>query len=166
MNKLYKIIIFALLAVCVSFANAQNIKTLMAKASKGDASSQLLLGVCYKEGSQIAKNDSLAFYWLNRSARQGLAEAQVVLGHCYKEGVGVEKDSTKALELYKLAASCESSLAFDALGDCYYYGIAVKRDIIRARYYYSKAANRGYKKSKMKYDKIRFLKDDDPLIEF
>ncbi|MGP1515503.1 MAG: tetratricopeptide repeat protein [Bacteroidales bacterium] len=164
MHFVLKNIIFVGILLYFGLINAQNINQLMAKAKKGDPSSQLFLGLCYQEGRSVQKNDSLAIYWLNKSARQGLSEAQVMLANCYKEGRGVEKDSIKAFELYEQASWSGGSLSLDAMGDCYYYGIGVQRDVIRARYYYSKAAKRGFKKSKIKYDKIRFKKDEDELL--
>ena len=162
----FKKIILGLIVLSFGSLNAQTFKLLEAKAKKGDPSSQMFLGLLYQEGKQVEKSDSLAVYWFEKSSRQGLAEAQVMLGNCYREGKGVEKDSSKAYELYEQASFCGASLALDALGDCYYYGIGVERDVIRARYYYAQAAQRGYKKSKMKYDTIRFKKDEDELIFF
>ena len=166
MKIAYKSLIITTLLFCFFNADAQYTKVLMQKADKGDPSAQMFLGLCYQEGNGVEKNDSLAVYWFEKSARKGLSEAQVMLGNCYRYGKGVEKDSTKAFELYEQASWCGGSLGLDALGDCYYYGIAVERDVIRARYYYSKAAERGYKKSKIKYNKIRFKKDEDELIFF
>lgn len=158
------IIVVAMLCV-VSVVYSQSANYYMQKAKKGDPTAQMFLALCYQQGKGVEKNDSLAVYWLERSSRQGLSESQVLLGHCYREGRGVKADSTKAFELYENASWSESSLSFDALGDCYYYGIGTTRDVIRSRYYYSKAAKRGYKKSKLKYEKIRFKKDEDAVID-
>lgn len=153
------------LLFATTLINAQSVEQLKAKAKKYDPAARLYLGLLYQEGKRVEQNDSLAAYWFQKAANQGLAEAQVLLGNCYREGRGVEKDTLKAFALYEMAAGCDASLAMDALGDCYYYGIAVERDVIRARYYYNLAAKKGYKKAKIKYDKIRFKKDEDAIIE-
>jgi len=165
MKRIIRNIILLMLLFVTCNANAQTTKQLIKKAQKGDPTAQMFLGLCYQEGKGIEQNDSLAVYWFRRSSNQGLSESQVLLGNCYRNGRGVEKDSIKAFELYENASWSEGSLAFDALGDCYYYGIGTRRDIIRARYYYQKAAKRGYKKSKIKYEKIRFCKEEDPLMD-
>lgn len=166
-NEFLKIIFFIIFSIyCALTGCSQSLSLLKNKAMSGDAGSQMFLGLCYQEGKQVEKNDSLAVYWFEKSARQGLAEAQVMLGNCYREGIWVQKDSVKAYELYEQASWCGASLALDALGDCYYYGIGVERDVIRARHFYSRAATRGYAKSKMKFSKIRYEKQDDIPIEF
>lgn len=161
-----KIIVTVLIVLFANSIQSQTAQQYMAGAKKGDPCSQMFLALCYQEGKGVAKDDSVAVYWLEKSSRQGLAESQVILGNCYREGKGVEKDSVKAFELYEQASWCGASLGLDAMGDSYYYGIGVERDVIRARHYYALAAKKGYKKSKMKYDRIRFAKDDDAVIEF
>lgn len=159
------IIILLFLTLCSVGCYSQRASQYRHKAQRGDAAAQMFLGMCFEQGNGCQKSLDSAFYWYKRASNLGLAEAQVLLGNCYKEGRGCTKDSALAFEWYHTASLCESSLGLDAMGDCYYYGIGVQRDVIRARYYYNKAAGRGFRKSKIKYDKIRHKKDEDALID-
>ena len=166
MNLHIKTIILISFVIVCSLLFAQKTSYYKIKAKKGDASSQMFLGLCFEGGKGCEKNMDSAFYWYKRAAKSGLAEAQVLLGNCYREGKGCQKDSVQALQWYQTAAWCESSLGLDAMGDVYYYGIGTERDVIRARYYYNKAANKGNKKSKQKYTQIRYEKQDAIPKEF
>ena len=52
-------------------------------AERGDAESQLYLGVMYLFGKGVPKDDGQAIIWWRKAAEQGLAEAQVQLGIMY-----------------------------------------------------------------------------------
>ena len=159
-------IIFASALIAFCFCNAQKASDYKRKAEQGDASSQMVLGICFKDGKGTTQDYQQAVYWFEKAAKQGLSEAQVLLGDCYRYGTGVEKDSLKAYQLYETAVMCGASMALDAMGDSYYYGIGVERDVIRARHYYMRAMQRGFKKSKAKYEKIRNASQDGEILDF
>lgn len=77
---------------------------LLAKAEGGDAGAQFLVGRSYFRGEGIAKDDSLALVWLQKSAEQGNAEAMDGLGYLYLTGAGVAADEKTALSWYARAA--------------------------------------------------------------
>ena len=58
----------------------------------GNAHVQNALGVCYKYGRGVAKDDAEAVKWYRKSAEQGNVRAQTQLGLCYENGEGVEKN--------------------------------------------------------------------------
>ncbi len=74
-------------------------------AQEGHPVAQYNLGVCYKNGLNIQKDESLAFFWYLKSAEQGYAMAQYSTGLCYEQGIGVEKDMEQALSWYLKAAN-------------------------------------------------------------
>ena len=67
-----------------------------AKAEKGEAEGQCLLGVCYYFGDGVAQDFTMAVKWYRKAAEQGHAGAQSNLGVCYHEGNGVTKDKRRS----------------------------------------------------------------------
>ena len=43
------------------------------------AKAQLFLGICYKDGTGVGKNDEQALHWVQEAAKQGEPDAQKVL---------------------------------------------------------------------------------------
>lgn len=71
------------------------------RAQKGDAASQLIVGMRYLE----LRNYDQALHWLEKSAAQGNVEAQMYLGDAYARGKGVSIDLVKAHMWLSLAAA-------------------------------------------------------------
>ncbi|MEP0743983.1 MAG: tetratricopeptide repeat protein [Anderseniella sp.] len=71
------------------------------RAQKGDAASQLIIGMRYLE----LRNYDQALYWLEKSAAQGNVEAQMYLGDAYARGKGVSVDFVEAHKWLSLAAA-------------------------------------------------------------
>lgn len=71
------------------------------RAQKGDAASQLIVGMKYIE----LQNYGQALHWLKKSAAQGNVEAQMYLGDAYARGKGVSIDLIKAHMWLSLAAA-------------------------------------------------------------
>jgi len=81
-----------------------------AKAEKGDAESQRLIGGAFHFGHLgVAKDDVEAAKWYLKAAEQGLREAQLFLGMFYAEGLGVAKDEVEGAKWLRKAA--EQNLA-------------------------------------------------------
>ena len=59
-------------------------------ADEGDADAQYNLGVCYKYGKGVEKDETEAIKWIRKAAEQGYAMAQCNLGVCYKDGTGLQ----------------------------------------------------------------------------
>lgn len=81
--------------------NSEGIAQRYKRAQKGDAASQLIVGVRYLE----LRNFDQALYWFRKSATQGNVEAQMHLGDAYARGKGVPVDFVKAHKWLLLAAS-------------------------------------------------------------
>ena len=80
-------------------------------ARQGDAESQYLLGLMYKEGEGLARNDKEAVSWFAKAAAQKYPEAQSALGDMYENGRGVAKDRIEALKWYITAKKNGDSIA-------------------------------------------------------
>lgn len=81
------------------------LEEIKAKAERGDAESECVVGQCYYQGKGVEKDAVEAVRWLRMAADQNYATAQFNLGVCYEYGTGVEKDDAEASKLYSLAAA-------------------------------------------------------------
>ena len=84
-------------------------------AESGDAVAQCDLGVCYADGSGIAKDSYEAFKWFKLSAEKGNENAMSALGFCFYYGDGVSQDYGEAVKWWKKAAEKGHDEAKEAL---------------------------------------------------
>ena len=142
---------------------------LMEEAKAGDATSQCLLGIYYKEDDY-----EQAIYWFQKAvlngnemaellldetkkqlgifqkANNGDMEAQFKLGQYYYDRALVEKKYyERAVLWYKKSADQGYSLAQACLGDCYCKGKGVEQDYKEAIAWYKKAADQGSNKARV-----------------
>jgi TonB family protein len=122
----------------------QDIPSLEKAAESGDARKQTLLGVAYRVGAGVPRDDVKAFYWLRKAVDQGLAVAQTFLGLIYSQGNGVVQDQAKALKWLRMAAEQDFPDAFVLLGTMYENGQGVPMDCAGAARWYRKAAEQGF----------------------
>jgi TPR repeat protein len=83
---------------------ADALKTAQAGASKGDASSEAMLGRAYYEGLGVTRNYVTALKWLNLAVAQNQPDAMFFLGMMDEYGRGVPQNLNKALSLFQDAA--------------------------------------------------------------
>lgn len=95
-------------------------------AAIGQAESQYNLAVCYQQGVEVEKNDSIANYWLIKSAEQGSVNAQFKIAYSYAVGRGCKKDMEKAFYWsLKCAAQNDPECMWNVLS-CYAMGNGTK----------------------------------------
>ena len=123
----------------------QTILELKANAEKGDAESQLHLGLYYFGGIGMEKNQAEAMKWFHKAAEQGNSGAENRLGAIYRAGVGVKKDSAEAVSWYRKSAEQGNAEGQEMLGVCYFVGDGVDKDAVEAVKWYRKAAEQGDK---------------------
>lgn len=80
-----------------------------AKADRGDAFYQLLVGDSLTTGVGVKQNFIESFKYYQKSADQGSCMAQSKLAECYENGIGVKIDLVKAHAYYSLCL-----LSYDA----------------------------------------------------
>ena len=114
-----------------------------AKAEKGDAQAQYILGNCYGNGLGVAKDKVEAVKWYRKAADQGLANAQFWLGVYYADGNGVAKDQVQAVSWWRKAAVQGYDMAQMALAGCYANGTGVAKDQVQAVKWTRKGAEQG-----------------------
>ena len=113
-------------------------------AEQGDAFAQFKLGVCYKNGQGVGKDECEAVKWYRKSAEQCHARAQCNLGFCYERGIGIDKDEEEAVKWYRKSAEQGNAIAQFNLGNCYKKGQGVEKDEEEAVKWYRKSAEQGH----------------------
>lgn len=130
----------------LDFLNDKEKKRLIDRlsAEQGDARAQCNLGVCYRYGTGVEKDEEEAVRLYRLAAEQGDACAQCNLGYCYDEGIWVEKDEEEAVKWYRLSAEQGYARGQCNLGYCYENGTGVNKDENEAAIWYKLAADQGY----------------------
>ena len=152
MGSLRQIILTALAATAINAHG--DIDQLKSQASGGDAQAQYELGVCYENGTGVAKDYSEAAEWYRKAAAQGECAAQSGLGALYYEGLGVEQSYTEAAKLFRAAAEQGDIEGQRNLGICYEGGRGVERNLALAMYWYKKAAEAGDQDAHQYYNNL------------
>jgi TPR repeat protein len=101
-------------------------------ADQGNADAQLYLGMLYREGKGLPRNDDESGVRFRKAAEQGSSEAQFNLGLMYYEGNGVPQDLAESARWYRLAARQGNGYAQTNLAHLYAEGLGVNRDDVRA----------------------------------
>ena len=112
-------------------------------AEQGNAIGEDVVGICFQEGSGVAKDEAEAVEWFKKSAEQGYDHGENELGYCYLYGVGITKDYEKAAMYFRKAAEQSYSGAENNLGVCYLNGWGVPKNLIEAKNWSQKAADQG-----------------------
>jgi len=73
------------------------------------------LGIEYREGEGISKDEEEAVRWFRKSAQQGYANAQYKLGESYANGTGVKQNLIYSFQWLTLSASQGDSDAYKGL---------------------------------------------------
>ena len=93
---------------------------------------QYYVGVCYRHGNSIKKNDKFAFQYYKKVAKNDFVAGQLQLGYFYHNGIGIEKNLKKAIDWYEKAANNGNIKAICYLGLCYKIG-GVEKDSNESR---------------------------------
>ena len=92
-------------------------------AQQGDATAQSRLGVMYRDGRGVPRDNQRAVEWFRKAAEQGNASAQNNLGVMYENGRGgLPKDDKQAVEWYRKASEQGDAFGQNNLGVMYRYG--------------------------------------------
>jgi TPR repeat protein len=81
------------------------VSRIMARAYRGDAHAQAILGFMYANGRGVPQSYDVAVDWYLRSAEQGDPDGQHLLGLMYDKGFGVNADVVLAYKWLNLAAA-------------------------------------------------------------
>ena len=103
---------------------------------------QYNLGVMYRNGRGVSRDQTEAVRWYRLAADQGDARAQYHLGVMYGNGRGVPQDQTEAVRWFRLAADQGDTDAQFNLGFMYATGVGVSQDYVAAHMWYDLAGAR------------------------
>ena len=98
-------LLLCLLCCSGAFGQRDDIKTLLAKASKGDIDAQAYLAFCYEKGNNVPQSYPKAVLWYESAAKKGNAKAQTKLGLLTYKGLGTTQSYAKAAEWFERAAN-------------------------------------------------------------
>ena len=135
-----RILLFLLLFGLVPVLATEYSEELKVRGEAGDADAQYSLGVCYRLGGGVRKDEKEAVKWYRKAADQGDDRAQFSLGACYAEGTGVVKNDSEAAKWYRMAAEQGHLGAQNQLGKCYQEGKGVSKNMTEAVKWFEKAA--------------------------
>ncbi len=128
---------------CLKEAFENSLKKAHEKGDKFEvAVEQNKVGLCFKDGLGVEKDDQQAFEWFNKAAAHN-DHAKDELGVCYYEGKGVVKNDAQAFVLFSEAKKKGVVNAFNHLGVCYYYGHGVTKDCYKAIRLFNQAKDKG-----------------------
>ena len=113
-------------------------------ADKGVVEAQRKIGVMYRHGLGVAKNDKEAIIWYRKAASQGHVKAQNSLGVMYRFGLGVEKNPDEALKWLTAAAEQGDGKGQENLGLMLMEDPGITPDDNKAVYWLDKAARQGH----------------------
>jgi uncharacterized protein len=97
-------------------------------AEDGDPIAQFNVGLMYRSGEGVPRDDAEAARWYRRAARQGHVTAQYNLGVMYAQGEGVPQDDSEAMRWFQMAADHGDAQAQHNLGFMYENGRGVVQD--------------------------------------
>ena len=145
--------IFCMLIVILSIAGLKvfdkfriggKIKEIKAQAEQGNPKAEFMLGMMYREGDKVPKNEMEAANWLSKAADKGHPDAQNILGVLYANGDGVVADQSEAIKWYRKAANQGHSASQFNLGDKFCYGEGTPEDYVSAYAWYYVADLNGF----------------------
>lgn len=113
-----------------------------AKAAKGDAKAQWLLGMRFLFGAGVELSEKKAEQWIRRAAEQGLLEAQSVLSDFYRDGRGeLQPSDLQAVKWLSPGVAKNYSEALLRMGFMHQYGRGVSTNKAEAAKCYRAAAD-------------------------
>jgi TPR repeat protein len=124
------------------------------RAEQGDAWAQHELGLSYRSGDGVQKDETQARQWFRKAAEQGIAEAQYYIGFAHQfdedEGLtaglrnrlvsGIYTDYVEAVVWYRKAAEQGYAAAQYCLGSMYSTGQGIPQDYVEAHKWFNLAA--------------------------
>ena len=125
----------------MSYAQREDFKTLVEKATKGDMEAQVRLATNYEKGIGVPQSFPKAVAWYEKAAEEGDVKSQTKLGLCYYYRKGVVQSYEKAAYWFQKAAEQGYAEAQSKLGVCYHKGQGVKQSDEQAVLWFQKAAD-------------------------
>lgn len=116
----------------------KSFKIYKALADLGDAQSQGIIGLMYKNGEGTKQNCNEAIRWISKASENNDSFSLCVLGEMYLMGDGMKKDYSSAYKFLKKASELGEQRANAGLGLMFYSGYGVEKDCDKAISYFEK----------------------------
>lgn len=122
-----------------SFWKTFNVENALHTANNGDANSQLIVALYYKD---VAHDNTKFRYWIEKATIQNQIDALLVSAVMYTVGdCGFPENKAKALEYLRKAASMNSIQAIRGMANAYLYGdLDLSQNDGQALYWFRKGA--------------------------
>lgn len=134
-----------------------------ARAENGDAALQYQLGLCYFNGTSVAKDYLEAARWWRKAADQDYAPAQYQFGLCCYAGYGVEQDCAESVKWWNKASERGNAPAQYNLGCCYFYGYGTGKNLVAADKWLNLASASGNENARQLLPKVEELMSSGQL---
>ena len=102
------------------------------EAKQNCAEAQFHLGIFYRYGLAVPKDEVEAAKWIRKAAEQNSAKAQFNLGICYRYGLGVPKNEVEAAKWFSKAVRENCAEPQFNLGICF-RGVVFWQDFVAWR---------------------------------
>lgn len=112
-------------------------------ADKGNSGAQYSIGLLYRDGKGVQKDDKEALAFFQKAAEQGHADAQLLVGTYYAAGRIVAHDDKKSAFWFRKAAEQGLVKAQYLLAGYYINGMGVPQNDAEGAAWYRKAAEQG-----------------------
>lgn len=122
----------------------ESLRNLLISARLGYPDALNMLGVCYKNGVVVKKDEERGFEYLKKAALLDNSMAEFNLACCYELGVGTDVNYSEALKWYKKAARHHNEDAIFNIGLFYMQGYGVAIDYRQAIEWFSKLGKTDY----------------------
>ena len=98
-------------------------------AEKGNAEAQYNYGICFQQGVQVSKSDSIANIWFLKSAKQGWKDSQFKLAYSYATGRGLKQDYKQAFQWSLKCAEQNDPECMSNVISCYQDGTGTDKNL-------------------------------------
>jgi hypothetical protein len=120
-------------------------------AKQGDREAQRRIGIMYRHGLGVARNDLEALKWYRKAAEQGHVKAQNSLGIMYRFGMGVAKDPGEGAKWLLAAARQGYAKSQENIGLVYLDGDGVEQNDELAAKWLKQAALQGQVRAQLTF---------------
>ena len=126
-------------------------------ADLGNANAMENIGVLYRTGQGVVRDDAEALRWWRKAADLGDANAMNQIGGAYRDGRGIGRDYIEAMRWFRSSAERGNMHAMTAIGFLYQHGLGVNLDYVEAIHWYRKAAALGDVRARQRLQQLGSL---------
>ena len=126
-------------------------------ADLGNANAMENIGMLYRTGQGVIRDDAEALRWWRKAADLGDANAMFQIGAAYRDGRGVNRDYIEAMRWFRPSAERGNMHAMTAIGFLYQHALGVNADYVEAIRWYRKAAALGDARARQRLQELGSL---------